>query len=586
MEDYLGKGSESSDTLCVLLHSFAGNPGRLDSVKRAVREVIPEADIWTPALPAGLTSFADPEMLAVELMERLDVLWRNSDSYRRIILVGHSLGSLLARKIYVFACGETEAVPFDPRLKTDFPKLGQTRDWAGNVERIVLLAGMNRGWRVNHHLSMSRAATWRIGGWLLTGLSLLRRGTPLIFSIRKGAPFITQLRIQWIAMRNTVESRGVGNAMTIQLLGSVDDIVAPEDNIDLVAGRNFVYLDVPYSGHGNVIELDDPTSLSLADGRVVVVGDARKEEFVAALTGKKQDLKHRSVIPSDLLTGNQDPDVDEVVFVIHGIRDVGYWTHKIARRVVQQAQKKGLKIKIATETSSYGFLPMLPFLVPGRRREKVEWLMDQYSESMALYPNAVFSFVGHSNGTYLLTKALEQYQSCRFERAVFIGSVASRKYRWRERIQNGQIKRVLNIVASGDWVVAFFPKALQSLGLQDLGSAGHDGFDETTDNPQALSEFRFVRGGHSAGLGEQNWGAIAGFILGDNEIDLPDSSTVDARSPWIALPAYVAPVIWILLGLIAALIGCLLWSLPPQEWQKTLLVAVYAFGLWKIVTSL
>ena len=47
-----------------------------------------------------------------------------------------------------------------------------------------------------------------------------------------------------------------GKALTIQLLGSRDDMVAPEDNIDLVSGRDFIYLDVPYSGHEDVIYLN------------------------------------------------------------------------------------------------------------------------------------------------------------------------------------------------------------------------------------------------------------------------------------------------------------------------------------------
>jgi hypothetical protein len=42
-----------------------------------------------------------------------------------------------------------------------------------------------------------------------------------------------------------------------QLLGSVDDFVAPQDNVDLVSGGDFIFLDVPYSGHSNVIELHD-----------------------------------------------------------------------------------------------------------------------------------------------------------------------------------------------------------------------------------------------------------------------------------------------------------------------------------------
>jgi hypothetical protein len=76
----------------------------------------------------------------------------------------------------------------------------------------------------------------------------------------------------------------------VQLLGSIDDYVAPNDNIDLVSGGEFVYLGVPSSGHKSV------------------------------------------------------------------------------------AQDAGRLDQFATETASYGFFPMLPFLVGNRRREKVEWL--------------------------------------------------------------------------------------------------------------------------------------------------------------------------------------------------------------------
>ena len=50
---------------------------------------------------------------------------------------------------------------------------------------------------------------------------------------------------------------------------------------------------------------------------------------------------------------------------------------------------------------------MLPFLLSAYRRKNVEWLMDRYTEVVARYPNATVSYIGHSNGTYLLAKALE-----------------------------------------------------------------------------------------------------------------------------------------------------------------------------------
>ena len=576
-------------TLVVLLHAYTSNPTKLGAVKRAVDDAIPNAEVWVPKLPAGTLSFADPDQIAIDLVKKIDDLWNARKGYEKIIFVGHSLGGLLARKAYILACGDTEESTFDQNLKSTQPSFAKPREWASCVERIILLAGMNRGWRLNHHLSIWRAAAWRVGGSILTALSIVKRRTPLILSIRKGSPFITQMRIQWIAMQNANQRNGLDGAITVQLLGSIDDLVAPEDNIDLASGMNFIYLDVPYSGHGNVIDLDDASSLpSLNDSNAdETIGAARSREFTAALIDSLSELKRRAVIPppSELPEGSRDPAIDEVVFVIHGIRDVGYWTHKIARSIIRRANSSGHSIKIATETSSYGYFPMLPFLMPGQRNAKVEWLMDQYSEAKAIYPNAKFSFVGHSNGTYLFAKALEQYPSCRFERAVFVGSVVHRNYRWGQRIESGQIKRVLNVVASRDWVVAFFPKALQMLGLQDLGSAGHDGFAELKTYPQDLAEIRYVNGGHSAGLSEKNWPAIADFILGEDDVNFPSSSTVQSSNCFVTLPGYVAPILWILLGTVIVGLGALLWKFPQQEWQKTLLVTAYTFGLWKVITS-
>jgi hypothetical protein len=179
-------------------------------------------------------------------------------------------------------------------------------------------------------------------------------------------------------------------------------------------------------------------------------------------------------LPADNPAGEPQPEVTDVIFVIHGIRDAGYWTHKIARRVREKGKRLGRVV--ATETSSYGYFPMLRFFLPGERRIKTQWLMDQYVEACALYPNARFSFVGHSNGTYLLASALRDYRCCRFNRVLFAGSVVRRQYDWDRYIARGQVQEVANYVATADWVVAFFPKALQTLGIQDLGSAGHDGF--------------------------------------------------------------------------------------------------------------
>lgn len=565
-----------SRDLVVLLHAYRVGPDSLDRVRETVAEAYPDADLFAPKLPTGVWSFRDPNAIVQDLLERIDELWeqqsrrRDGGGYERIVLVGHSLGGLLARKLYVCACGRTPRAPFEAVLEAEEP-----REWAARIDRIILLAGMNRGWAVSHHLSLKNAVLWTIGTALGTALSWVRRQRPLIFQVRRGAPFITQLRIQWLAMRHRADQERhagrerVGAALVVQLLGSIDDMVAPEDNIDLVTGRDFVYLDVPRSGHSTVIEMDDSPA-----------GRERRAVFSRSLLDTPGRLASAGVEPGDLTPRDPDPEVTDVVFVIHGIRDEGYWTHKIARRTRLLARGAGRKL--ATETSSYGYFPMLPFLLPHRRRAKVEWLMDQYTEDLALYPNADFSFVGHSNGTYLLAKALEEYPACRFRYVVFAGSVVRTRYDWRRMLEAGRVRAVLNFVATRDWVVALFPKALQTVRLQDLGSAGHDGFFAIPSGHQVC----YVAGGHSAALREDFWDSIAHFVVHGRPGPLPSGLVRDEPSRALRALGWASPLLWLVLigGLVWGGLG--IWGLDLDEAVRTLFLVGYTGLVWIVVTRL
>jgi hypothetical protein len=154
-------------------------------------------------------------------------------------------------------------------------------------------------------------------------------------------------------------------------------------------------------------------------------GRARENVFSLALCGTRDALRAQQTSPSDVSGVAGDPNVTDVVFVVHGIRDTGYWTRKIAQRIKSVAEKRGdgVRMIVATQTSTYGYFPMLPFLLPSKRRQKVEWLMDRYAEALAQYPNARFSFVGHSNGTYLLAKALEEYSSVELNASYLLGAL-------------------------------------------------------------------------------------------------------------------------------------------------------------------
>ncbi|ABI57109.1 esterase/lipase family protein [Alkalilimnicola ehrlichii MLHE-1] len=580
-------GEHSRSTLVVLLHAFGKTPASLDDLVELLQRQpqYRDAEFFVPPLPLGYASLSDPVAIANEIVTGIDRQWVASNGeIERIVLIGHSYGALLARKVYVVACGETPKAPFDPTI---MHRTG--RPWAAKVERLVLLAGMNRGWRISHHLSLFKAIYWTIGTWVGALLWLIKRRPPAIFCIRRGASFITQLRVQWLWMRRFARERGYGDALTIQLLGSIDDIVAPEDNVDLVSGRDFVYLDVPHSGHGNVIRVADPEPLATPTAAGACTrGQARASQILKALLAPVEALKAESVLPHDHAPADSDETVRDVVFVIHGIRDRGYWTHKIARRVQSLAQQRGgAGLRIATATSSYGYFPMLPFLMLHKRREKVEWLMDQYTEALARWPNARFSFIGHSNGTYLLARALRDYPSCRFHNVVFAGSVVPTHYPWGEAIERGQVQRVLNYVATSDWVVAIFPKALEMVEWQDLGSAGHDGFREP--RTPAVAQVHYVRGAHSAALSEDNWDALASFILDGKPLPPPEALQAKKQSLVVGLAGSVAPLVCLALIGLALLAGIGIWQWEPDYPPvniSTLATLAFVAAIWHVVTRL
>ena len=592
----------ASKILVVMLHSYAGSPKQLDSIQHLIAAEYADADFYIPNMPASIFSAANPIAMVQEYLQTIDHLYaescRNTDAgqsseqgYEKIVLLGISLGSLLARKIYIYACGENTNFEFEKGVTQRDP-----RPWAAKVERIILLAGMNRGWHVSAYLSKVSALLWLLGCFIGNLMCAVNK-PPLIFQIRRGATFLTQLRLHWLSMREQAERKGVGDALTIQLLGSLDDLVSPEDNIDLVSGRDFIYLDVPYSGHISIADLND-TQPILDQGAdylhgAKTHGEVRTNILRRALIASKQSLLAESVLPADLPTEQQRYAVKKVVFVVHGIRDKGFWTHKIARRIVAMAKQQGMSASsIATETSSYGYFPIISFFLPWRRRQKVAWLMDQYVECFARYPNAKFSFVGHSNGTYLLASALEHYPLCRFQHITFAGSVVRADYAWQDAFKRGQVKHMLNYVSTDDKVVAYFPRMFQVMArllarlpkwlscipVQDLGGAGHDGFSEQA----YIKQVTYIRGGHSSALHEANWQSIAHFTLTGETLPSPEAIQGAQHSLWVRWPTLTACLVWgLIVSLIAALVAYI-WQLDLSVLHRCFLMFVLAYTIRKI----
>lgn len=526
------------DTLIVLAHGWCGSVAEMRSMSAEARRLFPDADQFIPQLHMGTFSYTKPQRIADQLSDDIAAL-DVQGGYRSVILVGHSAGALIARAAWLHAVGATEAGDAGKAVHA----------WAGKTGRIVLMAAINRGWSDSVAIGPARKAQfWALAIWEFLTYGLFHDvlqgvGTSgFILELRRGAPFVTGLRLKWLAV-----ARAGGAPLVVQVLGTVDDIVSPKDNVDLITSTDFVYLEAPESGHASMIRLDEPR-----------VGKARTEVFSLALSGGRAALEKANLaveVADNLGDGQDDFDEDlagaddrrdkvaRVVFVIHGIRDYGFWTKKIAGRVKAAG---GGRAVCRTVTSSYGFFPMGPFLFKALRRRRVEWLMDQYVRAKALYPNAGFSYMGHSNGTALMAGAMALSPAIKFEQVVFAGSVVRRDFEWNTFIESKQVKAVMNYVATDDIVVAAFPKFFQRLPGADLGSAGFDGFKRG-----GVLQIEYVRGGHGAALRETLWDHAARFLVGkpagasDSQADILNrrswfSTVVNGLGSWLLMPFIVA----------------------------------------------
>jgi pimeloyl-ACP methyl ester carboxylesterase len=495
------------NTLVVLVHGYNRGRDSLRDVQKVISEEFPTADLMVPTFRSGLFSNARPEDIASELEDSIDKAFKSGKTYQKIVLVGHSIGALLVRKAFVFGCGHTEdRAGYSPR--------SDKHAWTERVERIVLLAGMNRGWSISTAPTKMGPVT-RFVFWLgksvgrLTGTGLFVRGC------ERGAPFIANLRLQWLDVTREQLESGRPLAV-IQLLGVEDDVVSSADSKDVAVSQDFIFIKIGQTDHGSIIDFRDRYN-----------GKRREEALRETLTTPIDVL--RSDNKETPLT--TDPSVERAIFIMHGIRDQADWTEPLAEYIknVYVSKYGGEAKKLATITSQYGYFPMLPFLFVSDRQKNVRWFVDLYTEIKAECPNLrEIDFVGHSNGTFILASALRRYKTLRIDRVVFAGSVVPQNYEWDDLIKiQKRVNAVKNYVGSADWVVGIFPAMFQlvnekvgikSFGFDEIGSAGFNGFYSTTTRP---FEQRFVKGGHGAVVDdEREFPSIAEFILkGGNEFD-------------------------------------------------------------------
>jgi hypothetical protein len=255
------------------------------------------------------------------------------------------------------------------------------------------------------------------------------------------------------------------------------------------------------TNHAEIINLHDRSD---AIEGYAGIGPYRKQKLLIAATGKPAELKAQNeeqAPPTDL-------SVEHIVFVLHGIRDLGRWAADFETQL-RGHLGEGETSRLRVVSLRYGYFSMASFLFRPDRQRYVRWFMDQYTETRARYPKAtVVDFIGHSNGTYLLASALSQYSSLRIRRVAFAGSVVRTDYDWAAATKSGQVQAVWNFVGKQDAVVALFPRFFEPKIMRifgnDVGSAGFNGFDAFNSHNSALPPQSFanitIAGSHSAFL--------------------------------------------------------------------------------------
>jgi len=567
-EIQLVQGADST-TLVVVLHGFGGKSRR--GLVRLASTAFPNPHLIAPEYNGGpFAPFSNRS--PYDIADVVEVAINDAYlqyNYDRIILIGHSMGGEILRKVYLWGTGN----------EVDRPARRGAHDWVNHVERFVSLAAINRGWSTDPapaNMSLYRKLQYDFGLLIakLTGTG------QMIMSMERGAPFVADSRVQWIeaARQNT----GLQLPLLIHLLGTKDDIATIDDIKDAQVAKDFHYKSLPNTGHEDIA-----TALSeeiSADGPLTW----RARTILECVT---QPLDKLSFDEAEELV--EDFGVRRIVFILHGIRDYDEWGIKLKNSI-----DKELTPDTKVLLPKYGYFPMAPFLLWQDRQEKVRWFMDYYTEVRAQYPRAKqFDFIGHSNGTYILSSALQNYKSLRIDDVYFAGSVVPQRYPWNDLVIHNRVARVRNVVATNDWVVAFFPRFFEQiaewrgangkLDALDLGAAGFRGFHESGGPSEAVKNIAFAIGQHSAGVDigdEDKLKALVRFGrlgLDSKQENLFKETFKDAEKP-DALTDVVSNVSWIVwLMLATALFGiaAVIWRWKPYA------VALYALLVIGILYS-
>ncbi|MEB3305694.1 MAG: hypothetical protein VKL58_05710 [Cyanobacteriota bacterium] len=551
LDDY--KETPNGDKTVKRIHSFRQStiipyPWRIKPIEK-VEPRPNEPD--TSAIPLFTDQTA--EDLAQQLDHDIQTVSREINS-EEIIIIAYSSGSALVRRALLLAkerelerekLAKIHLLDLKNSTNNRFQRF-QVEPWSMRLTAIIHIGGMTMGWEFNSQ--MPKHYLW-LG-------PIIRPLCPhwFIWQLYRGSKFITDTRIG-LNRHPLAETHE-----TFYILGTQDQFLSPRDAVEPgMKDKNPTYLEVTGFDHNTILGKDSGldrilTKIIDANKSSTKIIDPDKSSRTKIIDELVDDKLARRIPQSDI-DDYLDPmdneparrmeDVEHVVIVLHGIRDSGFWAKRIAHRIKDIARSNkepagteetpppgeqeqtrnradgaiasSSKIKnnrIKVVSLSYGYFSLWDFLRPGGRRQAVEWFQNVYADITALYPNADVSFIGHSNGTYLGTHALQcDYVNYRY--LVLAGSVIrcdfwdtkGKEWQWRRKVM-----RLVNMRGVDDWIVGLLPGGLETIPIvgkwMDLGGLGAYGNSWLTDTEQIK-----LVGDHGAGIVDKGWDTLAHFVL-------------------------------------------------------------------------
>lgn len=412
---------------------------------------------WANWFSSRALTMENPNGISDNLTKAIEAL---HDRYpnAKSVWVGHSMGTVFMRDA--------------------FDKLGS--DYRQRVERLIGIAATSRGYLADDAWKKLRIFTAERWPWFLTllaaiatlGIGYLAAGSAtLSFSISlvlltsllfltsaprdneftvafllRGADWITGVRLKWLKLLGSDEA-----PIMVLIRGKEDTLIGDFDDLEFMLHPRRIHMREPLPGvNHHTWKLTPRTSEQIK--HVAKHRQAVQNEIKAALTW--------TPCQAGVSTGSaSSPDARVRVFLVHGIRDLGDWHEPLGYAIEADCCVPPQGVKVVSIT--YGYFSAFQFLFPGERTRCSRVFRDRYViERTMSTMTTTFHAIAHSNGTFVVNKAVLSTPQIKLNSIVLAGSVLAPDA-W-EKCGDG-VGKIVNVRASRDFPVGLLCRALAQL---------------------------------------------------------------------------------------------------------------------------